>query len=272
MGDTIQPGEDVEYCEVVQLPGSPSDVYYVHTFESQMTLSSHHLIVVAAVPGSATEANLYPGKKQTCFSPDVYGGDVVPVTGSQLPYNVESYPEGVGRKYHGGQLLIVDYHYFNASSEPIQAKAAVNFHLAEPSAIERIAQSFGFYNLSIWIPPASSTGFTKTCTFSQDLMVHGITRHTHQWGSDFAVWFAGGEKDGEHIWTSEDYENTDHVFAEPILMPAGSGFTFRCDFVNTTDYTLKFGTKATDEMCILFGTWFTVDENDPITEQGCFGL
>ena len=37
VGAAIDPGQDVEYCEVVQLPGDPSEVYYVNRFESEMT-------------------------------------------------------------------------------------------------------------------------------------------------------------------------------------------------------------------------------------------
>lgn len=270
VGDTINPGQDVEYCEVVQLPGDASQTYYVNRFEVAMTKFSHHLIVAAAVPGSATEANMTVGDKQNCITPDVFGGDLLPVTGSQHPYNENEFPEGVGRIYHGGQKLVFDYHYLNSSSEPIAARGAVNFHTVEASEVTRVAQSFGFYNLGISIPPASEQGFTKSCTFTQDLMVHQITRHTHQWGTDFDVWFEGGPSDGEHIWTSPNYEETEHAFGEPILMPAGTGFKFRCEFKNTTSSTLKFGTKASDEMCILFGTWFTVGEGDPITDQGCF--
>jgi len=92
---------------------------------------------------------------------------------------------------------------------------------------------------------------------ADDVMVGGLTRHTHQWGRDFTAWFEGGHHDGEHIWTSPAYETeTDHGFAEPVLMKKGSGFKFECDYENDTTRDLRFGLKATDEMCILFGLWW----------------
>ena len=30
--------------------------------------------------------------------------------------------------------------------------------------------------------------------------------------------------------------------------------------------------ETTDEMCILFGTWYVVNEGDNISQQGCFGF
>ena len=270
VGDQIQPGEDVEFCEVVELPGDPDETYYVSEFELAMTTFSHHLIVVAALPGSATEANIKAGDKKKCFTPDAFGGEISSVTGSQKPYHRESFPDGVGKVFHGGQKLIFDYHYFNASKAPVQARGAVNFHLVEASHVQRIAHSFGFYNFDIKTPPQTTKSFEATCGFTRDVLVQKLTRHTHQWGRDFSVAFAGGAKDGSHIWTSPDYEVTEFVFDEPVLMSKGTGFTFTCEFENTTAETLKFGITAADEMCILFGTWFTpVVGDDSAAEQRC---
>jgi hypothetical protein len=253
---------------VVQLPGDPSTTYYVNRLESAMTPGSHHLIVSAAVVGSATEANMTPGEKTGCVTGTVYGEEILPVTGSQHPYHDEVFPEGVGRVYHGGQKLIFDYHYFNTTAAPLEARAAVNFHTVDAAQVTRIAESFGMYNLAIWIPPMATESFTKTCTFDHDVFVYKLTRHTHQWGTEFDVSYAGGD----HIWTSPNYEETDYLLPEPVLMPAGSGFTFTCSFHNTESYTLQFGTEATDEMCILFGTWYRVNADDQVGEQGCFGF
>ena len=62
------------------------------------------------------------------------------------------------------------------------------------------------------------------------------------------------------MWTSNDWElDVDYVFDEPIFVPKGEGFRFQCEYNNTTDHVLMFGTKATDEMCILFGVAWSPD-------------
>ncbi|MBM4373936.1 MAG: hypothetical protein FJ095_02550 [Deltaproteobacteria bacterium] len=269
VGDAIQPGEDVEYCEVVALPGGPDDTYFVEGFELAMTSFSHHLIVAAAMPDSATEQAITPGMKQKCYGADVFGGDITGVTGSQKPHHEEQFPPGVGKRFKGGQKLIFDYHYFNSSSSPVKARAAVNFKTVDASMVTREAHAFGFYNLGFSVPPNSTKSFSGECRFKHDVMVSKLTRHTHQWGKDFSVAYAGGAKDGEHIWTTPNYEDTDHLFAEPVLMKAGEGFRFSCEFANTTAKTLKFGLTASDEMCILFGTWFTPMIGAPEEDQDC---
>ncbi|MBM4359279.1 MAG: hypothetical protein FJ096_14350 [Deltaproteobacteria bacterium] len=268
-GDEIQPGEDIEYCEVVALPGGPEDEYYVSGYEIAMTPFSHHLIVVAAVPGSDTEKAISPGMKKTCYGADAFGGDVYGVTGSQKPTHEETYPDGVGKKFKGGQKLVFDYHYFNSSPKPVKARAAVNFNTVEAAKVTREAHSFGFYNLNLSIPPMSKKSFSGECRFKHDVMVSKLTRHTHQWGKDFSVYHAGGAKDGEHVWTTPNYEETDFIYDEPILVKGGDGFRFTCAFDNTTAKTLKFGLTASDEMCILFGTWFTPTVGASEDNQDC---
>ncbi|HEU5058803.1 MAG TPA: hypothetical protein VFU21_19855 [Kofleriaceae bacterium] len=273
VGTTIQPAQDVEYCEVVQLPGDPSDTYYVNGFDSEMTIGSHHLIVVAIEPGSETEQNAQVGDRVECITPDSagWGGDVYEVTGQQVPYHEDTFPDGVGRVYHGGQKVIFDYHYLNASDEPIQARAAVNFYTAEESCVERIAESAGFYFFGIDVDPGDTASYTRECTFSQDVMVHRLSRHTHKWGTDFPVEFAGGERDGDLIYTSPNYEDPDYTFDEPVLVRAGEGFRWTCNYVNDTDppHTLRFGPNATDEMCILFSLIYSPDGREIPGEEGC---
>lgn len=268
-GTMIAAGEDVEYCEVVQLPGTAADTYYVNKLESKMTNGSHHLIVVAVEPGSNTESGLEVGQRVNCVGPGGFGEDLIDVTGSQTIYDVDAFPQGVGRVYRGGQFLVFNYHYLNATEAALPARAAVNFHLTDAADVEHVAVDFGFYNLSINTPPGESRSFTKTCYFNEDVMVHKLTRHTHKWGTDFTVWYAGGPSDGEQIFTTPTYEDNDHIFPAPIMVPAGQGFTFECSYFNDTDDTLGFGTKATDEMCILFGTYWSASGAE-IPEQGCF--
>ena len=266
----ILPGEDVEYCEVVQLPGDPGEQIYVIRFEAAMTDFSHHLIVSAVIPGSATDEATSPGDKIPCTGAGDLGDDLLPVTGSQQPYNQEEFPAGIGRVYEGGSKLIIDYHYFNTSSEEVQARAKVNFYQTTEDEVERIAWPFGMINLGFEVPPAATETTVAECMFNEDAYVYKLTRHTHRWGRNFDVWFAGGERDGEHIFNSGHFEDVDHRFDEPIFVKAGEGFRFACEFVNTEDYALKFGLKATDEMCILFGTWWVENVGDPYVEQGCF--
>ncbi len=264
----IAGGEDVEYCEIVAVPGTPGEVFHIKAFESQMTQGSHHLIVNALPLGGVDDAAYDVGDRVECFAGTGFE-EVIPLTGSQVPYQGDAFPEGIGKRVEAGQKIVLNYHYFNTSSAAIHAETAVNFFYAEPGEVKKEAQQFGMVNVGINVPPMSSASYTEECTFYQDIVVYGLTRHTHRWGTDFKAWFVGGEHDGELAVDSDHYENVRFPLDEPIVMKTGTGFRWQCDYQNTEDHPLEFGEKATDEMCILFGGWYTVNEGDIPNQQGC---
>lgn len=267
VGTTIEAGQDIEYCEVGQIPGDPSEVYYVNRLELAMTASSHHLIVTAAEIGSDTEAGLTVGDRVLCpIGSRVFGDDFISVGGSQQPYHDDTLPPGIGRVFHGGQKIVYDYHYFNSGETPVEARAAVNFHRV--GSIEKEARQFGFYNFNIDTASGEAKSFREACTFDHPVIVSKVTRHTHQWTNDFDVWFEGGARADEHIWTSSHYEEVDHPFDTPVELAAGEGFQWECDIQNTTDHDLGFGVTAQDEMCILFGLYWNADDSPP-RDTGC---
>lgn len=269
VGAAIDPGQDVEYCEVAQLPGGPEDTYYVNRFESEMTLGSHHLIVTAIVPGSPTDDAAQVGDRIRCIGASAFGDDLISVTGQQLPLHREEFPAGVGRVFHGGQKVVFDYHYFNATDDPLAARAAVNFYTTDPASIQHVAIDFGRLFFGLDVPPGETRSYDVQCRMNQDVLVSKLTRHTHQWGTDFPVSYNDGSGEPQLLFTSPNYEDPDHVFEEPLLVREGEGFDFTCSYDNDSDHTLRFGVKATDEMCILFGTIYSPTEFELPVDTDC---
>lgn len=274
-GATIPAGGDVEYCEVAELPGDPSDTYYVKAIELGNAPLSHHLFLTAPEPGGVADQKIREleiGDKVPCLSGQQAFGDIdhPTVYGIQQPYGGLIFPEGVGRIFHGGQRIVFDYHYYNTTEEPAEARSVVNFHVTDKATIEHIAEGVAFTNWTIDTPAGASASFKGKCTFTEDVMVAGLARHTHRWGTDFSVWFEGGDQDGEHIWTTNDWQHDiNFPFDEPRLMKAGEGFSFECSYHNTEDYALRFGTNATDEMCILFSLMWGAGDELNVPKQDC---
>ena len=175
----------------------------------------------------------------------------------------------MGHVFHGGQRVVFDYHALNTSGAPVPAAHRLNLHRVDQ--IDKQARLFGFYNQYIEIPPRSSRSFVDECAFNSEILVWSLARHTHRRGTNFDVWWAGGAHDGEHLWTSTDWEqDINFEFDEPAVMPAGTGFRWQCAFDNPTDEPLIFGPEATDEMCILFGQFAAVGDADSVPPQSCY--
>jgi hypothetical protein len=116
----------------------------------------------------------------------------------------------------------------------------------------------------------SPGAYTGECHFGADVMLGDLTRHTHQWGTNFAVWMSGGERDGEQVFVSQDWHHeTYYRFESPVRIRAGEGLRYRCEYENDTPRPLRYGTSATDEMCILYGTIWEAEDGVDIGNQDC---
>jgi hypothetical protein len=231
VGRTIPPGADEEWCEVVELPGSPDDTYFFGRLELAMAPFSHHVIVSFTPEPSARLEQEPLGTPVQCNGAHAFG--------SLLTL-------GASAKTYTTSQLPVDH-------------------------IDKQARIFGFYNQDIEIPPHTSRSFVEECTFTDEVFIWSLARHTHRRGTDFQVWWVGGERDSQHLWTSTDWEqDINYRFDEPVVMQAGTGFRWECAFDNPTDETLIFGQEATDEMCILFGQYVGTGEVDSVAPQSCY--
>jgi hypothetical protein len=276
IGKNVEPTEDVEYCEVTRLPGEPGETYYVGRMEIAFNEYSHHLILFTVPPGSEAESEYDVGDIVPCQGAHEFG-TVSALGGSQLAYQDIVYPQGVARTVIGGQMAIINYHHLNTSTSDAWGHHAVALHLVDASEIVYQARTFTFVNPAFEVPAGEQASFTTECTFDDDLQLWSLTRHTHQWGTDFEVSFVSDERSSDTFWTSTHYEeDTNFRFrtrlgldTDTIQMKAGEGFQFTCHFDNTTDEPLRFGYQARDEMCILFGTYWDPTPGAGTPPQSC---
>jgi hypothetical protein len=274
IGADLAPGEEREYCEVARMPGTPADDYYVSRVELGNAVGSHHLVMYVAIPGSGAEALVEAvgvGNHTECPGAAIeFGEGLELITTIQVPYGDVQLPPGVAWKYHGAQYVIFDYHYANASAQTVQARSAINFHVVDAAAVESVAQGFGLNNVTIDIGPQQTASVTGECHFDADMLLGGMTRHTHHRSTDFTVWYSGGPRDSEEIWTSHDWlHETEYRFTEPALLRAGEGLRFRCTYANDTTRRLRFGTTVEDEMCMLYGYAWAAQPGEGVGHPYC---
>jgi hypothetical protein len=266
-GVRLAPGDDDEWCEAFEVPphpDGPDATWCITRFEVAMTRGYHHLFVAHAPPGSVSEGLMEVGERVRCVGGAhvTYGSDLLPIPLPQGTYVDVPYYEGVGLKLHAGQKLSVNYHYLNASDSDTIAVTKLNFHAAGCDDLVEMRQ-FGFYNNDIAIPPQGEATSIMSKTFSQDVFVYDLFRHTHRLGVATPIKFYKGPRDGEVIFISPDYEQgAGYRFEEPQLLRAGEGFTIECNWVNPTDEWVRFGPTADDEMCMLLGTWWVANPDE----------
>lgn len=273
-GAQIEPGDEREYCEVAQIPGDPGAEYYVSLIDLANGDFSHHMGLAVALPGSPAETEARAvgvGNTRECPGPLLGFGEGIEILGTtQVPRGRASLPKGVARRFHGGQYVIFNYHYYNPTEAPIAARSVAAFHVVDGGDVEHLARLFSLNNVTIDVPPGESASFTGECHFKTDLVLGGLTRHTHSSGTDFTVWYSGGERDGEEIWSSHDWEHdTEYELPEPMVMRAGEGLRYRCTYENDSMRRIRFGTTVEDEMCMLYGPVWPAAEGVELDLPDC---
>ena len=82
--------------------------------------------------------------------------------------------------------------------------------------------------------------------------------HSHRQMVSFVVKIIGGERDGEIVYVAYDWEHPPILKLDPpLVLEPGQGLRLEVTYNNTTDRTLNFGLLSTDEMMILFGSYYT---------------
>jgi len=71
------------------------------------------------------------------------------------------------------------------------------------------------------------------------------------------VFISGGERHGELVYFSNDWEHPPILQLDPPLgLKAGEGLMLEATYNNWEDRDLAFGLRSTDEMMILFGAYY----------------
>jgi hypothetical protein len=182
----------------------------------------------------------------------------IPIVISQSRRLDFSLPKGVAMRLPPDSGIDLNAHYANYSDDTIEGEAYVNLHLLEADEVEHVAEIFALSNFDIMLPAGQVTTLEKEFLFREDRQVVQLVSHTHDRMIDFTAEIIGGERNGETVYRSFDWEHPAPLrFDPPLFMEQGQGLRIRATYDNTEDRDLLFGFTRKDEMMILYGYYYT---------------
>ena len=255
---TVQPGEENTQCLVLPL-GNPSSIH-VGQIHDVLSDGSHHMIVYQS---SDTTAQATPFDCQPFVDTlDPSKGQTLVVT--QKKDDLLTFPQGVGVTLAPNQMIRIELHYINPSPAPLQVTATTNF-ITMDDADYQYEMGFLFIgDPDITIPPNSSVQlgpifFALPSDYAQS-QFFAITGHEHKLGTNVTVNVTTSATDpGTPVYDVQDWlwsEPATVQASPPFTIPTGGGFTFTCNWTNTTASTVKFGESANDEMCFFWAYYY----------------
>ena len=259
----VQPNYEREFFQFTALDQN-SDMY-VNRIEIEMRRGSHHFLLYTF--NENTPQQILPSYDQprelrnensiinlsTLYQMQFhkfFGG----TQWSRLDYRL---PDGVALKIPQGSGLDQNSHYVNRTDSVMTGEVYTNLHTINKEDVAYVAELFDFNNTDIYLPPKKVTTLTKTFILDEKYYMGQVFSHAHEKMQEFVVEIVGGQRNGEVIYWTNDWEHPPIInFDPPIEINAGEGLKLKATYNNSTSDPVTFGYRSVDEMMILFGWYY----------------
>lgn len=270
----VPAGTDTQRCFFFAVPGTPDQEVWVNKYEIAQPVGSHHMNLFRV----KTIKNLSgdPGTSVVdgeCFISSNWS-DWPLVVNSQQPSNTSwQLPDTVGAKFHGGELLMLQTHFVNATTQktPTPAHVRVNLWTTAPQPNE-LGTVFAT-NQNIQVCPGDvDRTFKKSCQFPGSSPIHVIAAngHFHSRGTLFEMFTddAQGNQVSKfytsNVWDDPPMIRSDATHPSIAEMDAGGRFEWDCHF----DFPTTPGACGADktgmptaDCCYQFGPRVDINEH-----------
>ena len=244
-------GEETVLCATVLL-GNREEVFLPH-IRGELQKGSHHFIAYRSVE---TVESPTPTPCTSFAGVFASGGQEGPLMIVERPSDALQFPPGVALRLAANQMLLIELHAINTTTEPLAAGGTFHFDTL-PISSQIIESNMAFWGtLAIAIQPGSAG--TTGVLFqpgNPGTKAFALTTHQHRLGTRFRIWASDqpGDTSKAPIAETLDWSNPPLYRLEPELSFDGSnGLSFQCDWDNTTDQLITFGESALQEMCFLW--------------------
>jgi hypothetical protein len=256
MKASVDPGTEVFKCQYFQLPAGAS---FVVGGSHQYTPGSHHLLMfrtdLSAIPaGQDQMMDCYEGSASVMSHVRgvVYGG--------QTPTGSKTFPQGIGLEMNAGEVVMLQAHYLNASSQKLDAEVDLNIIVSDGTGITTHAGTLFFYDPFIDVPVGvRGARATMRCRIPKDVTLIGASAHFHKRGYDYSAFVddPSGTPAQNPFYTTQDWEHPGDL-PESMPIAAGSYIRFGCTYDNTngTQEYFQGPSAQNNEMCMFIGTYY----------------
>lgn len=242
-------------------PLDNTEEIYVNRIEVAMKAGSHHFIVYDFPNGNVPDAETYrdfydeDGSFKIATAASLLNNRFV--AGTQLRNSDYSFPDGVALKLAVNHGLDLNSHYVNRTDEVTQGEVSVNLHTVDKSQVRNVAENLFESWEDIFIPAGKETTIERSFEFERDVNLFQLTSHAHQHMTEFEIYIEGGERDGDLIFFTNDWEHPPLLTFDPAIpLKKGEGLRARTTYNNKTNKDLRFGLLSEDEMMIVFGAYY----------------
>jgi hypothetical protein len=281
----VPSGTELQSCYFYAIPGTPGTDVWVNRITVAQNTGSHHMNIFRVKTITGLSGN--PGDTVVngqCFGPSSNWADWPLVINSQDDQQVDwTLPDTVGYKFQAGELVMLQTHYVNATTQqtPLSGHVLVNFWQPSAALPNEVGTLFAT-NQHIRICPGDmNKTFEAKCTFpSQGVNIIAANGHFHSRGTKFNISTidATGALGATPFYTSNTWNDPPMERGLNVTVPQNGGIDWQCSF----DYSCPEGETTcgnpADGNCFTFGGHVDTQEHcnafvyywPKVVDIGCF--
>jgi Copper type II ascorbate-dependent monooxygenase, C-terminal domain len=242
-----------------------SEEVFMNGYEVKQREGSHHVIAyqfedesVLGLPkiGEMRDQNRPDGRAN--FFSNLANTNLFAEAAS--PYQKVDFPAGYAVALPANSTFDLNSHYFNKTDKTIYGEVSMNIYTTPKAEVRHLMQQGEVDNADVLDLPAGKTTTIKyTEILEEDRKLKILFSHMHKHGKDFKVYYVGGAKDGQLLYSADDWHNPNFVILtndDYIQLKKGEGLRTEITYENNTNRNIKFGVTSEDEMGIFFYFFF----------------
>ncbi len=255
---SVAPATERTQCIVKRLL-NPAPLH-VGTIHNTLGSASHHLIVYR-VNDTVEQTSPFDCRP---FADTLDPSKGSPLMITQKKDELLTLPQGVAYSIAANQMIRIEMHYINPGSKAVDLTSTSTFTPIADADFKDEADFLFIGNSDISLPPNAKTtlgpSFFKMPDVYAGANFFAITGHEHEYGTNVTVRVAKNATDpGSSVYDVPNWNWAEPktVFASPpFTIPSGGGFSFTCEWNNTSSSTVVFGESATKEMCFFWAYYY----------------
>jgi hypothetical protein len=273
----IGPGEEHEYCKFYKVPES-----WAVRDQVKFSPGSHHVLLYATnyadIPTTKDDGTalvLDVNGVFDCSDGATNGISVTAVTGGSQNRNGDSvlnFPPGVAVKTTA--VVLINAHYINATDRELEPEARINIYTIPQSEVQVEGGMLFLYQQFIHVPAMGTSTARWSCPVYQDLKLYNVQSHMHARGVGYQAELVDGTN-RTMLYQTDSWESvpTKNYPGEGLLIKKGSRFDYHCNYKNDQPREVFQGPRASDEMCMLVGSYYPRDDRSAtcLNEAGTGG-